>query len=62
VRGEKFTDADRRRLAEEIADDLEAGELHINNDLHERIVEACGWPRSHVATADSPTLVAGEQG
>jgi Helix-turn-helix domain len=24
---------------------LEAGELHISNDLYERIVELCGWPR-----------------
>jgi len=24
---------------------LEAGELHITNDLYERIVELCGWPR-----------------
>lgn len=24
---------------------LEAGELHITFDLHERIVELCGWPR-----------------
>ena len=24
---------------------LEAGELHISNDLYERIVEVCGWPR-----------------
>ena len=23
---------------------LEAGELHITNDLYERIVELCGWP------------------
>jgi hypothetical protein len=25
--------------------ELEAGELHITNDLYERIVELCGWPR-----------------
>lgn len=25
---------------------LEAGELHITNDLYERIVELCGWPRT----------------
>jgi hypothetical protein len=24
---------------------LEAGELHITNDLYERIVGLCGWPR-----------------
>jgi hypothetical protein len=24
---------------------LEAGEMHISNDLFERIVELCGWPR-----------------
>jgi hypothetical protein len=24
---------------------LETGELHITNDLYERIVELCGWPR-----------------
>ena len=24
---------------------IEAGELHITNDLYERIVELCGWPR-----------------
>jgi hypothetical protein len=24
---------------------LEAGELHVTNDLYERIVELCGWPR-----------------
>jgi hypothetical protein len=24
---------------------LEAGELHISNDLHERMVELCGSPR-----------------
>jgi hypothetical protein len=24
---------------------LEAGDLHISNDLYERIVELCGWPR-----------------
>ena len=24
---------------------LEPGELHISNDLYERIVELCGWPR-----------------
>jgi hypothetical protein len=24
---------------------LEVGELHIPNDLYERIVEVCGWPR-----------------
>ena len=24
---------------------LEDGELHITNDLYERIVELCGWPR-----------------
>jgi hypothetical protein len=24
---------------------LEIGELHITNDLYERIVELCGWPR-----------------
>jgi hypothetical protein len=24
---------------------LEAGEMHISNDLYERIVELCGWPR-----------------
>ena len=24
---------------------LEAGELHITNDLYECIVELCGWPR-----------------
>lgn len=24
---------------------LEAGELHITNDLYERIVMLCGWPR-----------------
>jgi hypothetical protein len=35
---------------------LEAGELEIDNDLYERIVEACGWPRGHAATVDSPTL------
>ncbi len=23
----------------------EAGELHITNDLYERIVVLCGWPR-----------------
>ena len=23
----------------------EAGELHITNDLYERIVDLCGWPR-----------------
>ena len=28
---------------------LEAGELHITNDLYERIVELCGWPRSEPA-------------
>ena len=25
--------------------ELEAGELHITNDLYERMVELCGWPR-----------------
>ncbi len=24
---------------------LEAGELNISNDLYERMVELCGWPR-----------------
>ena len=24
---------------------LEAGVLHITNDLYERIVALCGWPR-----------------
>jgi hypothetical protein len=24
---------------------LEAGELHITNDLYERIADLCGWPR-----------------
>ena len=24
---------------------LEAGDLHISNDLYERIIELCGWPR-----------------
>ena len=24
---------------------LEAGELHTTNDLYERIVDLCGWPR-----------------
>lgn len=24
---------------------LKAGELQITNDLYERIVELCGWPR-----------------
>lgn len=24
---------------------LEAGEMHVTNDLYERIVELCGWPR-----------------
>jgi len=24
---------------------LEAGELHITNDLYDRIGELCGWPR-----------------
>lgn len=24
---------------------LETGELHITNDLTERIVDLCGWPR-----------------
>ena len=24
---------------------LETGELHITNDLYERIVDLCGWPR-----------------
>jgi hypothetical protein len=24
--------------------DLEAGRLHITNDLYERIVDECGWP------------------
>ena len=24
---------------------LEGGEMHITNDLYERIVELCGWPR-----------------
>ena len=24
---------------------LEAGEMHITNDLYERIVDLCGWPR-----------------
>jgi len=24
---------------------LEVGELHITNDLYERIVDLCGWPR-----------------
>jgi hypothetical protein len=24
---------------------LEAGELHITNNLYERIVDLCGWPR-----------------
>jgi hypothetical protein len=35
---------------------LEAGELEIDNVLHERIVDVCGWPRDHVALAGSPTL------
>ena len=25
--------------------DLEAGGLHISNDLYLRIVDVCGWPR-----------------
>ncbi len=25
--------------------ELEAGRLHISNDLNERIVDLCGWPR-----------------
>jgi hypothetical protein len=25
--------------------ELEAGELNISNDLYERMVELCGWPR-----------------
>ncbi len=25
--------------------ELEAGELDISNDLYERMVELCGWPR-----------------
>jgi hypothetical protein len=65
--------ADRRRLAlrpVQMADllglafrqyvALEAGEVEIDNDLCERIVDVCGWPRGHVATADSPTLAMGE--
>ena len=24
---------------------LEAGEMNITNDLYERMVELCGWPR-----------------
>ena len=25
--------------------ELEAGRLFISNDLYERIIEVCGWPR-----------------
>ena len=25
--------------------ELEAGRLHISNDLYQRIVDVCGWPR-----------------
>ena len=25
--------------------ELEAGRLHISNDLYLRIVDVCGWPR-----------------
>ena len=28
--------------------ELEAGRLWISNDLYERIVEVCGWPRSRI--------------
>jgi hypothetical protein len=34
---------------------LEAGELEIDNDLYERIVDVCGWPTGSVATRESPT-------
>ena len=27
---------------------LEAGELSITNDIYERIVDLCGWPRGKV--------------
>jgi hypothetical protein len=34
---------------------LEAGELEVDNDLYERIVDVCGWPTGSVATRESPT-------
>jgi hypothetical protein len=54
--------AGRLRLTLRQYQALEAGELHITNDLYERIVDLCGWrDRPHLARLQhgpSPTFVA----
>ena len=37
--------AGRLRLTMTEYQALEAGELHIDYDLYERIVDLCGWPK-----------------